>query len=121
MVIVLQELRNVFHSHCLCCKLALMLSMQVLDVYVISMWEFQMRYTQKATVWPVGLVGYLRYERPIVKKGKVSFGVKNICCMHSRICTNLALKNVIHAFILKFLKQYIDMVVRFHLFYFNIF
>ena len=31
-----------------------------------------MRYTQKVSVWPVGLVGYLRYERPVVKNHKVS-------------------------------------------------
>ena len=30
-----------------------------------------MRDTQKVSVWPVGLVGYLRYERPIVKDHKV--------------------------------------------------
>ena len=30
-----------------------------------------MRFTKKVSVWPVGIVGYLRYERPIVKSGKV--------------------------------------------------
>ena len=30
-----------------------------------------MRYTNKISVWPVGLVGYLRYERPLVKHNKV--------------------------------------------------
>ena len=31
-----------------------------------------MRYTKKVSVWPVGLVGYLRYESPVLKNGKVS-------------------------------------------------
>ena len=31
-----------------------------------------MRHTRKVSVWPVGLVGYLRYESPIIKMGKVS-------------------------------------------------
>lgn len=31
-----------------------------------------MRYTKKVSVWPVGLVGYLRYETPVVKNGKVA-------------------------------------------------
>ena len=31
-----------------------------------------MRYTHKVSVWPVGLVGYLRYETPVLKNGKVS-------------------------------------------------
>lgn len=30
-----------------------------------------MRTTSKVSVWPVGLVGGRRYERPIVEKGKV--------------------------------------------------
>jgi hypothetical protein len=30
-----------------------------------------MRWTQKVSVWPVGLVGYLRYEAPVVENGKV--------------------------------------------------
>uniref|UniRef100_A0A803T8I6 Galactosylgalactosylxylosylprotein 3-beta-glucuronosyltransferase n=2 Tax=Anolis carolinensis TaxID=28377 RepID=A0A803T8I6_ANOCA len=30
-----------------------------------------MRTTRKVSVWPVGLVGGRRYERPIVEKGKV--------------------------------------------------
>ena len=32
---------------------------------------FQMRLTQKVSVWPVGLVGGLRYEGPIVVRGTV--------------------------------------------------
>ena len=32
---------------------------------------FQMRFTKRVSVWPVGLVGYLRYESPIIKSGKV--------------------------------------------------
>lgn len=31
----------------------------------------QMRTTRKVSVWPVGLVGGRRYERPIVENGKV--------------------------------------------------
>ena len=30
-----------------------------------------MRSTKKVSVWPVGLVGYLRYESPVIKNGKV--------------------------------------------------
>ncbi len=34
--------------------------------------DFQMRYTNKVSVWPVGLVGKLRYETPILnERGKV--------------------------------------------------
>ena len=53
-----------------------------------------MRNTQKVSVWPVGLVGGLRYESPIVIKGMVSlagdveFGAKHTenieqarCCL----------------------------------------
>ncbi|KFQ52428.1 B3GA2 glucuronosyltransferase, partial [Balaeniceps rex] len=31
----------------------------------------QMRTTRKVSVWPVGLVGGRRYERPVVENGKV--------------------------------------------------
>ena len=31
----------------------------------------QMRSTKAVSVWPVGLVGKLRYESPIIKNGKV--------------------------------------------------
>lgn len=31
----------------------------------------QMRSTRRVSVWPVGLVGGRRYERPLVEKGKV--------------------------------------------------
>ncbi len=31
-----------------------------------------MRYTKKVSVWPVGLVGKLRFESPIVTNGKVT-------------------------------------------------
>lgn len=31
----------------------------------------QMRSTRKVSVWPVGLVGGRRYERPVVANGKV--------------------------------------------------
>lgn len=30
-----------------------------------------MRYTKKVTVWPVGLVGAMRFEGPVVENGKV--------------------------------------------------
>ncbi|GFO27431.1 galactosylgalactosylxylosylprotein 3-beta-glucuronosyltransferase [Plakobranchus ocellatus] len=40
------------------------------NTYSLQIFE-EMRFTQKASVWPVGLVGYLRYERPIVEKGQV--------------------------------------------------
>lgn len=32
---------------------------------------YQMRSTKGVSVWPVGLVGGRRYERPVVEKGKV--------------------------------------------------
>lgn len=31
----------------------------------------QMRYTKKVSVWPVGLVGAMKFERPVVENGKV--------------------------------------------------
>lgn len=31
----------------------------------------QMRSTQRVSVWPVGLVGGMKYERPVVEAGKV--------------------------------------------------
>lgn len=31
----------------------------------------QMRDTQRVSVWPVGLVGGMKYERPVVEGGKV--------------------------------------------------
>ncbi|RUS83156.1 hypothetical protein EGW08_009103, partial [Elysia chlorotica] len=40
------------------------------NTYSLDLFQ-EMRYTQKASVWPVGLVGYLRYERPVVKNHKV--------------------------------------------------
>lgn len=30
-----------------------------------------MRYTKKVSVWPVGLVGAMKFERPVVENGKV--------------------------------------------------
>lgn len=33
--------------------------------------SFQMRSTQRVSVWPVGLVGGMKYERPVVEGGKV--------------------------------------------------
>ncbi|KAK6998029.1 galactosylgalactosylxylosylprotein 3-beta-glucuronosyltransferase 3 [Biomphalaria glabrata] len=41
------------------------------NTYSLKIFE-EMRYTKKVSVWPVGLVGYLRYERPIVNNGKVT-------------------------------------------------
>ncbi|KAK3727586.1 hypothetical protein RRG08_009807 [Elysia crispata] len=40
------------------------------NTYSLDIFQ-EMRYTQKVSVWPVGLVGYLRYERPVVKNRKV--------------------------------------------------
>ena len=31
-----------------------------------------MRFTKRVSVWPVGLVGYLRYESPLLKNGRVT-------------------------------------------------
>ncbi len=41
------------------------------NTYSLELFD-EMRYTDKVSVWPVGLVGYLRYESPIVKHGKVT-------------------------------------------------
>ncbi|XP_060562903.1 galactosylgalactosylxylosylprotein 3-beta-glucuronosyltransferase 3-like [Ruditapes philippinarum] len=40
------------------------------NTYDIQLFE-EMRFTEKVSVWPVGLVGYLWYESPVVKQGKV--------------------------------------------------
>ncbi|KAM6460043.1 galactosylgalactosylxylosylprotein 3-beta-glucuronosyltransferase 2 isoform 1-T1 [Liasis olivaceus] len=40
------------------------------NTYSLELFE-EMRTTHKVSVWPVGLVGGRRYERPIVEKGKV--------------------------------------------------
>ncbi|XP_039202645.1 galactosylgalactosylxylosylprotein 3-beta-glucuronosyltransferase 2 isoform X2 [Crotalus tigris] len=40
------------------------------NTYSLELFE-EMRTTRKVSVWPVGLVGGRRYERPIVEKGKV--------------------------------------------------
>uniref|UniRef100_A0A8C6Y594 Galactosylgalactosylxylosylprotein 3-beta-glucuronosyltransferase n=1 Tax=Naja naja TaxID=35670 RepID=A0A8C6Y594_NAJNA len=40
------------------------------NTYSLELFE-EMRTTSKVSVWPVGLVGGRRYERPIVEKGKV--------------------------------------------------
>ncbi|XP_044125916.1 galactosylgalactosylxylosylprotein 3-beta-glucuronosyltransferase 3 isoform X1 [Bufo gargarizans] len=40
------------------------------NTYSIKIFE-EMRHTQKVSVWPVGLVGGLRYEGPLVTGGKV--------------------------------------------------
>uniref|UniRef100_A0A8C9Q6Z7 Galactosylgalactosylxylosylprotein 3-beta-glucuronosyltransferase n=1 Tax=Spermophilus dauricus TaxID=99837 RepID=A0A8C9Q6Z7_SPEDA len=41
------------------------------DDNTYSLELFQMRTTRKVSVWPVGLVGGRRYERPLVENGKV--------------------------------------------------
>lgn len=38
---------------------------------ILFFFSSQMRSTKGVSVWPVGLVGGRRYERPIVEKGKV--------------------------------------------------
>ncbi|XP_066468527.1 galactosylgalactosylxylosylprotein 3-beta-glucuronosyltransferase 2 [Tiliqua scincoides] len=40
------------------------------NTYSLELFQ-EMRTTRKVSVWPVGLVGGRRYERPIVEKGKV--------------------------------------------------
>ncbi|XP_028822937.1 galactosylgalactosylxylosylprotein 3-beta-glucuronosyltransferase 2 [Denticeps clupeoides] len=40
------------------------------NTYSLELFE-EMRSTQRVAVWPVGLVGGRRYERPLVEKGKV--------------------------------------------------
>ncbi|CAG5130585.1 unnamed protein product [Candidula unifasciata] len=40
------------------------------NTYSLKLFD-EMRFTKKVSVWPVGLVGYLRYEKPIVQNGKV--------------------------------------------------
>lgn len=41
------------------------------NTYSLEMFE-EMRSTKKVSVWPVGLVGGLRYEKPVVENGKVT-------------------------------------------------
>ncbi|KAL4239057.1 Galactosylgalactosylxylosylprotein 3-beta-glucuronosyltransferase 1 [Mactra antiquata] len=41
------------------------------NTYDLQVFE-EMRFTVKVSVWPVGLVGYLWYESPVIKNGKVS-------------------------------------------------
>ncbi|KAK7103990.1 galactosylgalactosylxylosylprotein 3-beta-glucuronosyltransferase 3-like [Littorina saxatilis] len=41
------------------------------NTYSMQLFE-EMRYTRKVSVWPVGLVGGLRYESPIVVRGTVT-------------------------------------------------
>ncbi|XP_076096403.1 galactosylgalactosylxylosylprotein 3-beta-glucuronosyltransferase 3-like [Mytilus galloprovincialis] len=41
------------------------------NTYSLEIFQ-EMRNTKKVTVWPVGLVGGLRYEKPVVKDGKVT-------------------------------------------------
>ncbi|KAG8437913.1 hypothetical protein GDO86_008563 [Hymenochirus boettgeri] len=40
------------------------------NTYSVHVFE-EMRYTKKVSVWPVGLVGGLRFEGPLVEKGQV--------------------------------------------------
>lgn len=44
----------------------------------------QMRTTQRVSVWPVGLVGGMKYERPVVEGGKV--GARGGVCVLHHIC-----------------------------------
>ena len=39
----------------------------------------QMRSTQRVSVWPVGLVGGMKYERPVIEGGKVSALLALVC------------------------------------------
>lgn len=59
-------LLKLFIKHKLC---------HILSTHIDSKVHFmlppQMRLTKGVSVWPVGLVGGRRYERPIVEKGKV--------------------------------------------------
>ncbi|KAL8583833.1 hypothetical protein ACOMHN_040302 [Nucella lapillus] len=41
------------------------------NTYSLQLFE-EMRHTQKVSVWPVGLVGAMRYESPIVTRGTVT-------------------------------------------------
>lgn len=40
------------------------------NTYGLQLFE-EMRYTKKVSVWPVGLVGAMKFERPVVENGKV--------------------------------------------------
>ncbi|KAL4623020.1 galactosylgalactosylxylosylprotein 3-beta-glucuronosyltransferase 3-like [Arapaima gigas] len=40
------------------------------NTYSLQLFE-EMRWTQRVSVWPVGLVGGMRYERPVVEQGRV--------------------------------------------------
>ncbi|BFZ06933.1 hypothetical protein BsWGS_09971 [Bradybaena similaris] len=40
------------------------------NTYSLKLFD-EMRFTKKVSVWPVGLVGYLRYEKPVVQNSKV--------------------------------------------------
>ncbi|KAL7880254.1 hypothetical protein SRHO_G00025080 [Serrasalmus rhombeus] len=40
------------------------------NTYSLQLFE-EMRYTVKVSVWPVGLVGGMKFERPVVENGKV--------------------------------------------------
>ncbi|KAM9500143.1 galactosylgalactosylxylosylprotein 3-beta-glucuronosyltransferase 3 [Clarias gariepinus] len=40
------------------------------NTYSLQLFE-EMRYTKKVSVWPVGLVGAMKFERPVVENGKV--------------------------------------------------
>lgn len=41
------------------------------NTYSLRLFE-EMRFTKRVSVWPVGLVGGLRFERPLVERGKVT-------------------------------------------------
>ena len=68
-----------------------------------------MRYTQKVSVWPVGLVGYLRYETPVLKNGKVSQGAEVIKLFSCSTQLSMKFKMLINIEIAK-----IDGIFRFN-------
>lgn len=47
------------------------LSLTHLSPFTLSFDCPQMRYTYRVSVWPVGLVGGMKFERPVVEDGKV--------------------------------------------------
>lgn len=53
----------------------------------------QMRTTQRVSVWPVGLVGGMKYERPVVEEGKV--GAHGGVCVLHHICSRRSLVSFI--------------------------
>lgn len=51
----------------------------VVNEEIILMWKFfQMRSTKKVSVWPVGMVGGLRYESPICDRNLVNVLLQDV-------------------------------------------